>query len=88
MSYTVYKNYCNNNKRSCIFSKNLDILNTNVVDKEFRYLMTAIVTATVHQDFSYKFWINSNKFLLLYSAVQRRLQLQYCILQLSGDLNY
>ena len=53
----------------------------NLPDKEFRYLRTVIVTAAVHQGFSYQ--LLTDFFNLL--ALGRR-QPPYIVLRLSGDL--
>ncbi len=56
----------------------------NLPDKEFRYLRTVIVTAAVHQGFSYQLRkMLTNFFNLL--ALGRR-QPPYIVLRLSGDL--
>ncbi len=55
----------------------------NLPDKEFRYLRTVIVTAAVHQGFSYQLRKANDFFNLL--ALGRR-QPPYIVLRLSGDL--
>ncbi len=56
----------------------------NLPDEEFRYLRTVIVTAAVHQGFSYQLRkMLTNFFNLL--ALGRR-QPPYIVLRLSGDL--